>query len=224
MRDLKDNLKYRKINYEKLEEYGFKKDNSSFSYQENILDNKFCVNITIDNDKIKSKLIENAIGEEYILVDIKNATGEYVGKVNEAYEKVINDFVNNCSVSEVYKSIITYQVIDYIKSKYNEIPEYLWKDDNQTGVFRHKEDNKWYGIIMVIPKNRLGYDSNEEVEVINIKNNEVDNIIGKNNIFPAYHMNKKYWVSILLDENVNINYIYELIDKSYNLTKKKKKS
>ena len=37
------------------------------------------------------------------------------------------------------------------------------------------------------------------------------------NIIPGYHMNKKYWITIIVDRALNIKFITELIDDSYNL-------
>ena len=46
---------------------------------------------------------------------------------------------------------------------------------------------------------------------------EIDKIIDNKKIYPGYHMNKKSWITINLDNTVNINKIYKLIDNSYNL-------
>jgi len=36
-------------------------------------------------------------------------------------------------------------------------------------------------------------------------------------IIPGYHMNKRYWNTVILDENVPDELIYRLIDRSYEL-------
>ena len=41
--------------------------------------------------------------------------------------------------------------------------------------------------------------------------------------FPGYHMNKKYWVTILLDGTVNEAKVLDFLDMSYNLIDKKGK-
>lgn len=35
--------------------------------------------------------------------------------------------------------------------------------------------------------------------------------------FPAYHMNMKYWLTVLLDNYVNLEQVKILIDESYRL-------
>lgn len=41
------------------------------------------------------------------------------------------------------------------------------------------------------------------------------------NIFPGYHMNKKNWISIDLCGNIDIEVVYNLIDKSFELSGRK---
>ena len=40
-------------------------------------------------------------------------------------------------------------------------------------------------------------------------------------ILPAYHMNKEHWITVLLDGSVEKQKIYDLIEISYDLTRKK---
>lgn len=39
---------------------------------------------------------------------------------------------------------------------------------------------------------------------------------------PAYHMNKKHWLTILLNGSIDDDEIYNLLDMSYEMTKGKK--
>ena len=83
--------------------------------------------------------------------------------------------------------------------------------------------SKWYLAILTVGKNRLGFDSDESVEVIDLRADKdaLPELIKQDNIFPGYHMNKKHWISILLDGSADINEIYRYIDESYILAKKK---
>lgn len=113
-------------------------------------------------------------------------------------------------------------IFKYVKEKYSTIPEYLWEKTPDCGVLRHSENKKWYGIVMRIPKYILGIEAEEKVNIINLKCDPVmiGFLIDKKTIFPAYHMNKKHWITVILDNSMKINEIYSLIDSSWNLTKK----
>ncbi len=112
-------------------------------------------------------------------------------------------------------------VIKYVKEKYNTKVEYLWLKYPKYGVLRH-QNNKWYGIIMNVPKNKLGLDGNDEIDIIDLKC-EVDmigNLRMSEGYLQAYHMNKEHWISVILDGKVDKEQIKNLIDISYDLTNK----
>ena len=47
-------------------------------------------------------------------------------------------------------------VFEYIKKKYSVSPEYPWKRDNTSAVFRHSDNNKWFALVMEVGKDKLG--------------------------------------------------------------------
>lgn len=109
------------------------------------------------------------------------------------------------------------EIIKYIKDKYNVNPEYLWEDTPDAAIFRHKNNNKWFGLIMKV---------NGE-EYLNIKTEPEYSELLRNSynyIIPAYHMNKQHWNTIIISQKVNKELVYELIDQSYELTKKKQEA
>ena len=74
---------------------------------------------------------------------------------------------------------------------------------------------------MNISKRKLGIESDEIADIINIKCNSlmIGSLIMEDGIFPAYHMNKSNWVSVLLDNSCNMENLKLMIDSSYILTK-----
>lgn len=112
------------------------------------------------------------------------------------------------------------ELFEWVKETYGTIPDYPWNDWNC--VLRHKENNKWYALIMEVPESKLGLMGERIVDVVNVKCDPV--LIGslrmKKGFFPAYHMNKDKWISIILDGSVPEDEIKDLIDLSYQLTKK----
>ena len=74
MRELNHELKNKKIINKKLLEYGFKEEKNSYIYKTNICDEQFEVVVEFKDNTLKSKLIDLASEEEYILVDIEEST------------------------------------------------------------------------------------------------------------------------------------------------------
>lgn len=75
---------------------------------------------------------------------------------------------------------------------------------------------------MVIPFNKIDKNKFGLIEVINVKinPNDKDNLLKIEGIYEAYHMNKKSWISIILDDTLSDDLISELIDNSYKLVSK----
>lgn len=58
------------------------------------------------------------------------------------------------------------------------------------------------------------------INVMNLKTEEQYDIDG---IYPAFHMNHKHWISLILDDTLSDSLIMELVSKSYNLTENKRR-
>ena len=55
------------------------------------------------------------------------------------------------------------------------------------------------------------------VEIVNMKimPDELEDLLKINGIYEAYHMNKKNWISILLNDNLDDEVLFKLLDNSY---------
>lgn len=116
------------------------------------------------------------------------------------------------------------EIFKYIKEKYNVSPEYLFLKSPDCAVFRNEKNNKWFGIMMHIEKRKLGINEDGSIDIINLKGDPEFNSIlrSQQHIMTAYHMNKKHWISVLLNYDFPVNELFEMIDWSYQLSKKKK--
>lgn len=112
------------------------------------------------------------------------------------------------------------ELFEWVLETYGTKPDYPWNDWN--AVLRHGENNKWYGLVMEISEKKLGLQGDRIVDVLNVKCDPI--LIGtlrrQKGLFPAYHMNKDSWISVLLDGSVPANEVKDLLELSYQLTKK----
>ena len=112
-------------------------------------------------------------------------------------------------------------VFRYVRKKYKSEIEHLWLSAPNCAVFRHQDNQKWYGLVMDIPRSRLGLDGDEIVDILNVKLDSpllVDLLAREDGYFPGYHISRGSWVSILLDGTVALEEICAWIDKSYQVT------
>lgn len=214
-------LKNKKINKEKLLNYGFEVHNNIYLYSAKIMNNKFELNIEITppND-IKTKLTDTETTEIYTL-HLSDITGDFVGKIREEYNLIIEEIAENCFDNNIFKNKITYSVINYIKEKYGDEVEYLWKKFPDNAIARRKDNKKWYLAILTVRKDKLGFKETGNTEIIDLRANpeEIPELLNNPDIYPGYHMNKKHWITIILDGSVKTEDICKMIDKSYRLAK-----
>ena len=222
MRELKDFIKNKKIDFKKLEEFGFELIDNSYYYHTSLLKNQFkmSVKISLDNS-IFTEIIDTETNEAYVLHLLEIKRSGYSEKVYKAYSEVLEKIRKECFEDEIFKASYTKEIIDYVKDKYGDELEFLWKKSPKNAVIRRKSSNKWYAVILTISKRKIGLDSDEIIEVINLHNiaEKIEKLIDYKKYFPAYHMNKKYWCTICLDRTVELKEIYKLIDISYKLAK-----
>lgn len=119
------------------------------------------------------------------------------------------------------------EVLNFIKSLQGAYCDTPWEGDFYSTVLKHA-DGKWFGVVLkASPKYLKTYGVPEDNnEVLNLKCPPdlqaflCFNFNGK--ILPAYHMNKKHWISVVLHSGVPQEEIEKLITLSYDLTKGKK--
>ncbi len=111
-------------------------------------------------------------------------------------------------------------IFDYAKRQYGTEPEYLWLRYPSYAVLRHPENRKWYGIVMDVPREKLGLPGAGSADILDVKGEAlaIDLLRQSPGFLPAYHMNKKYWVSILLDGSVPDDTVLALLDRSFHAT------
>lgn len=115
------------------------------------------------------------------------------------------------------------QAEGYIAEKYGVTPEYPWLSSPMHGVFRHESNRKWFAIIMRVSGTKLGLESDENIDVMNVKcdNILIGSLLGQSGFFSAYHMNKSHWISIALDGSAEEETVKWLVDMSFSATAEK---
>lgn len=109
-------------------------------------------------------------------------------------------------------------VLDFAAKQYGTEPEYLWASAPDYAVLRH-QNRKWYGLIMDVPREKLGLAGPERVDILNVKCDPhmIGSFRRRNGFLPAYHMNRSHWLTILLDGTADKETICSLLDMSYDL-------
>jgi predicted DNA-binding protein (MmcQ/YjbR family) len=94
------------------------------------------------------------------------------------------------------------EFFDFCRLGFGTKPDYPFDEDFRTAVMRHPDNKKWYAIVMRVSRRKLGIDSDELVDVVNTKlpPEMMGSFTTSDGVYPAYHMNKMHWVSIILPD------------------------
>lgn len=109
----------------------------------------------------------------------------------------------------------------YIEQNYGTAGEHPFAKEPATCVFRHAGNGKWFAVIMEIPRKKLGLSADGQITVVNFKCDPrlIGSFREEKGIYPAYHMSKAHWLTVVLDGTVGEDQIKFLLDMSYDLTK-----
>lgn len=115
-------------------------------------------------------------------------------------------------------------ITDYIYTEYAVKPEHPWEKTPGNAVFRYRENGKWFAVLIRdVKKRSLSVEGDGTVDVLNLKCDPRMSVVDHAGVFPAYHMNKEHWISVLLDGSVPMEQIQSLIAFSYGLISRKQK-
>ena len=141
------------------------------------------------------------------------------------------------------------EFLAYCKGAFGAEADFPFEKDFETAVLRHRDNRKWFALVMRVPRRKLGgkqagadgaearggfgggfsggapgeAPGDEVVDVVNLKlPTELFGSFGAaEGVYPAYHMNKLHWISVLLAE-APADLVEFLVGVSFEATKRKK--
>ena len=209
------------FNSKKAKEYGFIENQGVWTYSLTILQGDFLMKITVEDSDLTFQVFDQETGELYPQVHMESMRGTFVGSVREACLEELFDIRKACFEVQKFLCPQTKRIMALVQEKYGNQLEYLWEKSPDTAVLRHEDNQKWYAILMRIPWDRLDKGREGLVEAVNLNHDQVADLLSQNGIYPAFHMNKRYWISLPLDDTLTDEKVLELFERSWFLTSKK---
>ena len=209
------------FNKEKARDYGFVENGEVWNYSCQILQGDFIMTVSITPDNVSFQVFDKETGDLYPQVHMESMRGSFVGSVREACLEILYQIRKACFDVQDFICPQTKRIMAQVQEKYGNQLEYLWEKSPDTAVLRHEGNQKWYAIVMRIPWGKLEKGREGLVEAVNIKHDQVADLLSKKGIYPAFHMNKRYWLSLTLDDTLSDEMVLKLMERSWNLTVKK---
>lgn len=212
-----------KVDVAKLTDFGFIKQGENYEYQRSIVAGQFQLIITTDATGIlNTKVLDVENNTEYTLHLQTTEVGKFVSKVRQKYQEVLNEIKLQCYENNVFKTPQAQTIIRFVKDTYDDQLEFLWKKFPKNAIWRRDDTNKWYAALLTVAKSKLGLASDELVTVIDLRATPeaAEALVDNQKYLPGYHMNKKNWYTIILDDTISDDEIMQRIQASYQLATK----
>lgn len=210
-------LKDKKVNTAALSDCGFESsDGKKYTYRRE-LHNGLYLLVELCGAKLSVDVFDSIFNEKYAPF----ASGHGGGAIKSEVREILDELLARCCVKSDVKS----DIINYIAETYAVTAEFPWKEYPTYCTFKTKVSGKWFALFMTVNAKVLGFASNNMVDVVNVKvaTDEVEKIVDGARILAAYHMNKKHWVTVVLDSETDFDGLKKLVDQSYNAVESKKK-
>ncbi|MBQ2184381.1 MAG: MmcQ/YjbR family DNA-binding protein [Lachnospiraceae bacterium] len=204
---------------EKLEVLGFVEFEGVLRLKKEIAGGEFYAVIQLSKKSLTAEVFETLNDEKYVLFDVPSAKGAFVGLIRSEVQSIIDEIREK----GFYSNDIRKKYVDFIRSEFAAPGDTPWADegDFKSSVYRCPNE-KWFALVMEIKFKNLGFESEEPVWTVNLKADaeKISEITDRKSIFPAYHMNKKYWITVLLTSVTDFDKLCELTKKSFALVQK----
>ena len=200
------------IQRDKLADYGFQPEGDLLIYRKPIPEDRFEIVLTWDGT-IRGRIKDLDTGDEYVNFRMENAAG-YSAGIRKKFTDLLTDVRDRCGRKLWFKTAQARRICAFLYETYGDTPEFLWPSIPSYAAFRLKGTKKWYAVMGAVPRNKVDPASGDaaSVEVVNVKadGGKISGILAKG-YYPAFHMNKKCWVSIILDDTLSDGEIHERI-------------
>ena len=205
-----------RISPDKLIDSGFKTENDRLTYSRELPDDGMRIIVEYDG-AINGRIIDLSLNDEYTAFRVAGSTG-YSAQIRQKYIELLTDIRSHCCKNQYFKTPQAQRISDYIFEAYGSAPEFLWPNIPSYAAFRQPGKKKWFAVMGNVSLNKVDREAKsvQPVEVINVKVDQerIKDYLSQTGIYEAFHMNKKCWVSIILDDTLPDDAIHGMIDDS----------
>ncbi|MGQ7596278.1 MmcQ/YjbR family DNA-binding protein [Streptococcus suis] len=198
--------------------FGFIFSGNRYIYREVFMEGQFEAVVEVDEAGQLSSYVWDCEMEEVYTAHLVTApAGAFVGQVRETYQSILARVEEACCIALPFSKDQSNRIAQLVKEEWGDLPDYPFAKSPETGAFRHPSNNKWYALVTQVKRGQLDGSADQElVEIVNLKvdGREIAELLSQSGIYPAYHMSKKAWVSVLLDETVEDQMVLALLEKS----------
>lgn len=217
-------------NTQMLLDYGFTTTGDGCYTIKKQLSNALVLSLTVDVLKNTTDVIviDGATGETFTLFKAAAAKGAFVTAAREEVATLCKEIALKCFTHKPFTSAMLVRLLDYCKATYGVAPEYLWDKFPNYAILRNDKTKKWFAVIVTLDHSKLTLPEGVvrkktrtgtvEALILHAPKDVVMRTAGTLAHYCGYHMNKKYWFTVVPEESNNFNLMQLELDRSFLLS------
>ena len=219
------------IDKKSLAEAGFTRSGDAWRLSKEILPGMFRANITaVPGGRVSGKVFDIDTGDEYLPLEVEGAVGKFTGRVRQAYTEFLEAIAAHFR-DLPFENAQANRIAARATADFGVSPEQIFHR-TEGAVFRNARNGRWFAAILKAKASVLKKPSadgrpeadgsrkpEQQLEILNLKIDpeDLDALLTEPGIYICWHMNKKQWISISLDDRAEDDRIMELMNRSYEL-------
>ena len=198
--------------------YGFSRTEAGLELKKELPEVGLYAIFVIADKSFEVNVFDADTDEEYLPFNVLDNITGFVTGIREQVEDLVQEIKEKCLLNSNMKL----RLMEYCERKFGTEPEAPWEDSPDAYTFKTAKRNKWYALFMTIPYKCLGLAAKGTLDVVNIKlpPEKILDLMDRVHFYPAYHMNKKHWITIVLDKEADEPLVQQLLEESYGLVEK----
>ena len=214
-------FKQKILKQDSLEPFGFTTTEQGYEFRKTLIADELEARLLIDLEgKLTGQVVDIDLDEPYDIFRSPQATGTYVGQVREAYGELLSQLADSCYENQLFSSPQANRLVQFLVQEFSDQADHPFEKEPSYLSFR--VDGKWYALFFPLKGEKLGLDGEKAdliYDVVNLKVNpkQMDKLLKMDGVFPSYHMSKKTWISLVLDETLSDQTIIEFLSDSRSL-------
>lgn len=219
MIDFSRMVRGRSLDPAKAEEAGFRKKGTGYVLRKPLQGLGLQAEITLGEKTLGVRVLEED-GEEFYLLRVGNAAGSFLPSVRDAAEEAAREIADRVFPAEDPGR----RILETARRRFGTVPDAPFDDGGESLALR-AENGKWYALVMTIDASRLSKDRRGPVRVMNLKVDPAKRESYRDDLYfyPAYHMNKTHWMTVLLDGGLDWDKAERILEESYRLVSGERK-
>lgn len=194
-------FRYRRPVPERLLAAGFTRGEGGFTKTFTLPSSGFLLTVRVASDgTVSTETTDPATGEPYV-THLEGVAGAFVGAVRADFEAVLSDVAATCFERDDFKSQQARMIATFARGRWGEELEFLWERFPGNAILRRQDTRKWYALLVRMDLKKLGGAKTGmgEIAVLRADPAAMGTLVDNTSRFPGWHMNKKNWLTLVLD-------------------------